>query len=263
MVASSSVLADARMEALKSIDRGDYNRAIEILTGLLNSRPFDRTLRVQLASAYAARAGLKLDSYIGLARELVDSSRDLEKLYEDRIAGLLKEYKHNARTQSEVDAVETLDRIYRTSFRLANLIRQFRAIPVLRKPLAIADLKQAVSILAVEPELVGGAALYRALLRVTVVRSSFETDQRILQARNCRIQYGPAMAFITDLHQDVRGVLLDLGRSTSRSSRKSEMEKATQNLDKSVNELTERARAHTFNGEIDIREVIFAFGGRC
>lgn len=126
-----SPAADRIDKATLMIDRGEYDSAIEILEGAINNHEATPKMRLVLASAYAGRAGVKVENYwdylVGYDvfvkepsedpfPDLIPSERIPENLKDDdkkQITLLNGYYKDFQRLENKTSKIPSIDRKYR------------------------------------------------------------------------------------------------------------------------------------------------------
>lgn len=177
---SKPVNVDRQVEwAYHLIDQGNYNAAIELFQQLLHQED-NPTIRIGLASAYAARAGIIVHAYWDLVLPSVkvpppatlEATQVFRKQWEDRInllpGNLQKQFA--GRTEEIVVAhaqVETLK-------------WRFHLVPLLVSPEQQRDILLAREIIKGIPT--RGTHLYRSLLSLILLRYEAEKVSGTLQA---------------------------------------------------------------------------------
>ncbi|MBL7546124.1 MAG: hypothetical protein JNL11_20055 [Bdellovibrionaceae bacterium] len=154
------------------IDQGDYDFAIQILEDSLLFEENSET-RLVLASAYAGRAGIKVENYwdylIGFDAFAKDKT---EAMYPDIIPmNLVPE-------SIDQEAKETLKILNDQYKDLQKLNAKAEKIPVV-EPEALQDLMRARSILSKTTS--SGSRLYRSLLTAVVVKSEFAEFDKVVK----------------------------------------------------------------------------------
>jgi len=260
---SNSDSQNSTVRVDKAIAEGNYDLAIEILEGELAARPSDDQIRLELASVYAVRSGLPLNNFIELGRTLVKTTRDVDRYYEEKMAEILNQIKRHAKNQSEIDILNTLEKVYSITLQLSTILRQFESVPVLRSQAQIKDVNLAIDVLSQSPSPKGGLALYRALLRTALLRHRLEHDTDELKIRNCKINLSKASQLLTVIHQDVRDILWDLSLASVSPRRQMELKESVARLDKGI----DRALKHLWElkkfEEATLIEVPKLIYGKC
>ncbi|HEY8270103.1 MAG TPA: hypothetical protein VIG33_04395 [Pseudobdellovibrionaceae bacterium] len=162
------VSKDPLDEGYKLIDQGKYSEAIQELQSL-SLRDFRPSVKVALASAYAARGDIRVEHYwgfvIGFATPLVSSESSLESSHIESLQKIIKETHHRDANRQDLQALEDL-------MEAATVWDQYKnrldAIPSVSGE-ALMDLKSAVDILGgVQTP---GGRLYRAILNLILFKS--------------------------------------------------------------------------------------------
>lgn len=250
-------------QAAKAIQAGDYTAAIIELSNALARNPNDKRIRIQLASAYAGRAGLPLQSFIGLGRELANATRDVDRMFEQRLASIMTVIRNNMKNKAEAQTILVIEQVYMGSLRLSTILRQFEAVPIVRTPMQFEDLNQAVFILAGDQTIVGGGALYRALLRVAALRYRLENDIDRIRIRNCKADLNAIHQFVEVIYQESRAVLVDLGMATLDPAKRHQWDISVRKLDEGSQNLVTRLQDLSSSGLIDASDVVKLFNRSC
>ncbi len=152
------------------IDRGDYNGAIEYLTDL-SSRDFRPEVKVALSSAYAGRAGLKIEGFWDFAQKMKNEPVTTETLIQQPF------YLHNKANVANVEPFlsEQNRQDLETVFQMMSALDIYRArvltIPYIPKSQR-GDLQTAIEILNQIPT--SGGRVYRAVLTGAFLRSELD-----------------------------------------------------------------------------------------
>lgn len=165
--------------AYQLIDEGRYTEAIDIFWNLLHENDTP-TIRIGLASAYAARAGIQVQSYWELVLPLVKSdtpntNKSIQKL-RDQWNALLQSMPDELRNKLSPKT----DEIMKANEQIEDFRSRFEKIPLLNSIGAVGDVMMARSIIKDEASL--GTHLYRALLTLVLIR--FETNESSHQFQN-------------------------------------------------------------------------------
>lgn len=268
--ALSSGLAQAANEqsacekrAARATSQGDYSSAIAELSNCLSQNPLNQRVRIQLAAAYAGRAGLPLQSFIGLGRELINTTRDVDRLFEQRVASLMTAIRKNMKNKAESQTLMVVEQVYVGSLRLATLLRQFEAVPIVRTEFQFEDLNQAIFVLQGDQNITGGGALYRGLLRVAALRYRLEHDIDKVRIKNCKADLTALHAFVNLIYQESRAVLVDLSLATLDPGKRAQWEVTVKRLDDGAQNLITRLQDLAQSGLLDTSDVVALFDGRC
>ena len=134
------------------IEQKQYSEAIYILSERTRYNRGDKRARIILASAYAARAGVSLSTYVNFAGELAKWGEI------DRIL------------PGEDDG-DSLQAMVKAAVRVQLMLRAFDSIPAPSRLAAMEDIREALAAIEQAGELTGGPSLYRALLRIKIGRA--------------------------------------------------------------------------------------------
>lgn len=184
--------ADEVTRANQLIDKKQYSEAIYVLTERLKRSPADSRARVLLASAYAARAGIRLANYGNFAAT-IDKWNKLSELLDDGM---------------EENLLQVVGKAF---LRIQIVVKAFDALPVPSTSEGISDLGAALSVLDEGGELKGGPSLYRALLRVTLFKQQLKTVYRPRFAPACRISTRDLTAWLSAIAGQVGKIVDDVG----------------------------------------------------
>lgn len=154
-------------ESYKLIDRGEHSQAIRELQGLLgrDGRP---EVRVALASAYAAQAGVRVGDYWGFvigfeAPELLPGTFPQNSSIER-----LKKFAKQLRGEKGQREIKALGGLLEGVSVWEQYQERVEAIPIVSGA-ALTDLRQAVEVLS--PVQTPGGHLYRAILNLILFKS--------------------------------------------------------------------------------------------
>jgi len=165
-------------EAYQLIDDGQYTQAIDLFRSLMQTDDTP-TIRIGLASAYAARAGILVQNYWDLILPLIKKPTDsgnneqkakIEKLKVDWKLIILKLPQE---AQDTLNANE--DNVFKAYENIENIKARFEKIPLLTNLEQVADIATARAIIIDVSS--PGAHLYRALLSLILIR--FEVNSSI------------------------------------------------------------------------------------
>src|SRR5690606_12476429 len=126
------------------IEQGHFESAISLMRDLLRKNPKDQKARVILASAFAARAGLYVTSYMDLAQDLIETK---ERQKQERGLAVFQRLRDKAHSTTEKDLIDTLDQFNRALWVVSDVIQKFEKIPEVQTKKQYADLKAAAHVL--------------------------------------------------------------------------------------------------------------------
>lgn len=162
--------------AYQLIDDGQYSEAIDLFWTLLQHEDTP-TIRIGLASAYAARAGILVQSYWDLILPLIKPQPILRNA---KVDALKKDWKLLIlKFPSHVQniLIQNEEKIFKSYEDLENFKTRFETIPLLTRIDQVGDVNMARSI--IKDVAYRGTHLYRALLSLVLIR--YEADQSLNQ----------------------------------------------------------------------------------
>lgn len=163
-------------EAYQMIDDGQYTEAIDLFWSLLQNEDTP-TIRIGLTSAYAARAGILVQSYWDLVLPLIKTQPENHK---DRVEKFKKEWKLlilKLPSETQVTLAANEAQILKAYENLENFKTRFEKIPLLTRLDQVGDINMARSI--IKDEASRGAHLYRSLLSLVLFR--YEANESLNQ----------------------------------------------------------------------------------
>lgn len=168
-------------KATRFIDQGDYDKAIELLESLHAKSPSARGATV-LASAYAGRAGIKVENYWNL---IVGYNAFAKERTTEVIPDLIPRERFPRNADPEVKAF--LENVNVQAKELQGLRKKAEEVPRI-EPRFTDDLHRAREVLLQAPS--AGAKLYRALLTVVILKSDVEQTEGVYnQWKNRRFNF--------------------------------------------------------------------------
>jgi hypothetical protein len=253
---------DPYREASTAIDNRDYATAIALMNSELARNPEDSKARVILASAYAARAGIHLRRFIDFSREIVSSSKDAERLLENRGLVVFEKLKSRLTERDQISAVEIFEHVYKAAWWVSNLLRRFDSIPVIKGQRSLDDLRMAVATLSTGTITEGGPSLYRGLLRLTLMRNDFKDDLRWPELKQCRLNLAQSIQRINRIHAMLRDILFDFAYGSLNKSNRKNLMSTIDQIDRYVNDAIELMRKSSRHSEIDISPIVGLIGSK-
>lgn len=186
---------DSQVEwAYQLIDDGRFTEAIDLFWNLLQEEDTP-TIRIGLASAYAARAGILVHSYWELVLPLVkaqpsensESNKKIKQQWEQALDSLPLDLKERLSSKT--------GDILKASEQLEELKIRFQQIPLLKSFDQVGDVMMARSIIKDIPA--KGTRLYRSLLSLVLLRfhvnsssEEFNTSLKSFNSQNpCPTQF--------------------------------------------------------------------------
>jgi hypothetical protein len=209
---------DELKRASDLIDQKQYSEAIYVLTDRLKRDPKETRARVLLASAFAARAGLQMQSFTNFAGELQKWNKV------DELMPL-----------AEYSDPTIFDEVARIALRIEIVIRAFDSIPVPTGQAAIDDLDQGFEVLTQGGVLSGGPSFYRALLHISVFKQKMMTTYRPRYIVGCQIETNDLLTWLSLMQAELTGIVEDISNGMSDPSAQQTMKQMTKDVDNGVN----------------------------
>ncbi len=244
------------------VEEGQYSEAILVLSPYLQNHQDDREVRLVLASAYAGRAEVLVVGYIDFARELVRSAHDADRIFNNR-----QNYFSNLDDKLSRDLTTTIDAVYKTLWKLNDFIGAFEKIPTAKNSDAVQDLTSAIYLLSGDSNYVGGALLYRALLRISLLKYHINTKYYFTQTQPCVVDFQILKHQLTGIHDEISPILKDLADATIDSKQRSDLTEALSKLDTSlfdsINLVSQFEQGGRVNGRVNVSDFVRKIGGKC
>lgn len=202
-------------EAYELIDHGQYTEAIDLFWTLLQNEDTP-TIRIGLASAYAARAGILVQSYWDLILPLIKTQPDTQR---DKVEKFKKEWKLlilKLPNEAQATLASNEEKIFKAYENLENFKTRFEKIPLLTGIDQVGDISMAKSIIKDVPS--RGTHLYRALLSLVLLRyeaneslNQFnQTIKTIEQNRSCSSQLKLWVTHLDSIATLISDLIFDL-----------------------------------------------------
>lgn len=161
--------------AIELMEQKSYTDAIEILVKIQNERPNPK-IAMHLASAYSARAGLRVENYWTYTKGYENILK--KKAGEDDSGASLIDIS-GFEGQAPAEVRELVKRLNSQMREFRRIERQLMQIPYIA-PERRDDLERAVAVLNDHPT--EGGRLYRATITIVMIRSSLEDTGVFAQA---------------------------------------------------------------------------------
>lgn len=155
--------------AYKLIDADRPSEAIDLLEPRFQANPKRLVIRTALASAYAARAGIRVPRFAPLVVDLVQSETKTQSDVESEVVSRIKSL--NLGSEAEAKAQDVLQDV----LGIADLLRRFDKLPDVQESQS-SDLRKARSLLDDVPENDRGVRLYRAVIGAVEVRYTLKSE---------------------------------------------------------------------------------------
>lgn len=172
------------------IDQSLYNEAIFTLSARVQQYPNDERSRILLASAFAAKHGIILTSFVDFARALLESNKP---------------------AQNEPGGLNGMQKM---TMQIDIIVRAIHALPELTTQEAVNDIYQAVFVLQ-NIHSSSGAFLYRALLKLVLFKFDLENTFRMQTTPSCEV----TPAVLRQWFQRVDGSLIGIVRDIALGSK--------------------------------------------
>ena len=211
---SSATKSDYSL-ATELMEQGQFNSAIFIMQGKLDKQPHDQTARLLLASAYAGRANVHLNQFFDVARELDRFELDQSTEKVSSMTVVLDRLILRSQEKSLKEALEFIKELNKVLTRVDHFLSLFDMIPKVSSDSARNDLLLAIDILSKEPNLSGGALIYRALLRLTYLKSEIESNDHLSFLgidESCRIDPQDLRSRLSEIRLHLEWVVQDFTR---------------------------------------------------
>ncbi|MFN7728715.1 MAG: hypothetical protein ACK5P7_06140 [Bdellovibrio sp.] len=188
--------AEARTsQAISHMERGEYDLAIEILSELRVAHPEDSNLSLHLASAFAGRAGLKVENYWGFVVGYKGVfKKNTEGLTPQSLPQIdLKGFESQAGPEVR-GAVKNFNQNLKEFFKIKQRLDQVPYLNAQKRK----DLYRGLDVIKEHPT--PGGRLYRAVLGVVIARSTIIDTSRSLEvwSKSGRRLCGPEFRLLAD-----------------------------------------------------------------
>jgi len=231
---------DDVIRSYKLIDAGRPQEAIDLLEPRLRANPKRFVLKTALASAYAARAGLRIPRFAPLVIEIVQTGTTVDPEVETKFMERLKSLRMNSAQESRMR--NTL----RDILGIADIVRRFDTLPDVTSG-EVLDVKKAKALLQDIPVEERGAHLYRSVLGAVEIR--YVLRQEFVPAHfgakrdgNCEIALKPLARDWSSVVGLANDVISDLqvaipGQVERIQEYAGELERLSRSLEESVEKL--------------------------
>lgn len=213
---------DPLEESYKLIDRGSYSEAIDLLIGLEKNDKRSQ-VRVALGSAYAARAGIKVDQYWGF---VVGFKAPLMKVKAESVPATgklesLQRIVQQANGKIDTQQMQALSELSQTIRVWDQYKDRVDAIPVVQGE-ALKDVHRAINVLALVKT--PGGRLYRAILNLILFKTYVTASQDFWTRFNgsmeeaingsltslCKVEFPDLLGWLNPISYHLMETLTDL-----------------------------------------------------
>jgi tetratricopeptide (TPR) repeat protein len=243
--------ADELSRANYLIDKQQYSEAIYVLESRLSRSSDDNRARVLLASAYAARAGVRIANYTAFAHEI-----EKWKAIDD----LLPTSDDDQWTQA----------VAKVTFRLQVAIRAFESLPNVSGESALKDIHSAVKTLDEGGRIQGGSSLFRALLRVVDFKNRIYSEDRPQVFARCQIRTEDLSQWLENVATEVKKIIEDVGYGLKDQGSREQTLQIANNLNESLKKIAQyqlQVATVELPEQIEVPpflvQIYHGFGGRC
>ena len=194
------------------MEEGKYDSVITLLEPALIKTPKDHPMRLLLASAYAARAGIFILTFKDLAKNLLNSP-----------AAAPGDSKDTALTNSINQVKDYMDK--------------FNRVPIIQSEQQWNDVEHAIFIVESEDNFSGGAAAYAGLLRLVSLRYQLFTRENFFQTGSCQVTANYLNSKLHFIQEKLSGILNCFARATQKMEEKLQLQSNQINLDNNFQSL--------------------------
>lgn len=206
-----------RAESLLS--QGQTSEAIYILTQELKEHPDQLRTRTLLASAYVQRSGITLASFQQFTKALLNWD----------------EAPHFSDDGTNPD----LKAISKAVWRIYLITRIFDSIPTLNSKQQIEDIVEARRILQEAPNITGGPAIYRGLIKFVIFKENFTRRYKLRTEGECENPSEKVHAWLKQVDRDLQSILLDVAAGFPKDKDKKKILALAKELSRQVGEASD------------------------
>lgn len=250
-------------QANEYIENGNYQSAILLMDDRTRVQPQDRKARVILASAYAAKAGIFIRSYMDLAQEIVDTNQAKDSIYDQRGRVVFEKLRNSSDSKGQKDLIDTLAEFNKALWQVSDLIVKFDKIPTITTKEQYSDVRKAVEVLSTDVTPSGGPAIYRGLLRLVLFRYHMNFYYRLPEIKNCEVDVGDLYKKISQLRKEISTVLQDFQVGVSSSKQAAQIEGFVRDVDTSFGKALDKLSKYSKGGPADMSLFLVPFGVEC
>lgn len=187
----AAVAQASRYDGVELIDNHRYDDAIQLYGGRIAQNPNDAESRVLLASTYAARNGIALTKFLPAARAVIGTTAKDD----DGLAQLLKQ--------------------------LNMVFNSLSSLPDLPSPMAMREIQTAVNVMPDLPTATYGYYLYRALLRLVLLKVDLRHRNKLTPAAGtCTVPVPQMQSWVAHLATQMYPIIEDVAKGTKDSARR-------------------------------------------
>lgn len=246
-------------QANEQIEQGNYGSAATLMEDELRKNPGDRRARTILASAYAARAGLSIRSYVDLIQEITDSNDKGNQRMSDAFGRLSSK----AKSDQEKDLLQVLTDFNRALWQVTDVLIKFEKIPRIETEEQYKDVQKALNILNAKSVREGGPAIYRGLLRIVLFRYHLDHYYKFPEVKNCHTDLTELYKKVSQFRAEISYVLEDFTLGALESERSEKIAQFAQKTDQAFARVTKKLSKYSNAGNSDISLFLIPFGVQC
>ncbi len=238
-------------EATQHIEDGNFEYAIALMADILKDNPLNQRARVIMASAYAARGGIYLNSYVELIKELINT--DSRQRANKRASQALLDLQSQTESEDQKKVLGWLVDANKALAHISNFLNAFEQVPSLATLEDYKSVREAVRILSEDQSLHGGPLIYRAFLRVVLFKHHLENHYRFSEVTKCHLGSPELKKKIGQLKVEVNHVLMDLSNGIQDPKKSARLKKNADDMDKAFDKA----------GDTQLPPMLMFFGARC
>ena len=226
---NQSTAPDLVEEASHLIDQGREDEAIARLEPALASQPLNLRYRTTLASAYGSRAGISLVGMAPFMKALDEHLKQPPGLQNKSLNRFLDWLQSRAQDENSKQAVAVASSLYRGLVQADQIVSLFDQIP-LPKEGGKKDLIKALDLMVQGGALREGPSLYRAILRLVLLKSHWSRSHFLPSLQKCVVDRDELRSDLKDLHGTLKGILVDVQNGMSRLSQQGSLNSKIEDL---------------------------------
>lgn len=249
-------------ESVAAIDKGDFDRAIKLMEGQVRAKPNDQRSRVLLASAYGAKGGMFIRRFVDFAREIIESSKRAEELFNNRARRIFEAAHDNNTSPDQINIYTAMEKVFKAQWRLSDILNKFDVIPIIHSQEQQINIQKAVEVLSEDPNLVGSAALYRGLLRLTLFRHNVSLQAYFSDLTRCKVNFYRLSGELTSFYRELRNIMVDVAQSTATIEKRERLWEVIFQTDENVQDAVKWLQRYGAT-PVDVGFIIKKVNGSC
>lgn len=245
-------------QANQHIENRNFDSAIALMNDQIRKNPYDKKARVILASAYAARAGISINSYVDLVQSLIDSEKNT-----DHTVKALSQLRAQAHSNEERDLIDVLIDFNQALLKVTDFLIKFEKIPTIHSQEQYEDLQKALGVLSESYVPEAGPSLYRGLLHIVVFRYHIQEYYRFPEVKACHTDLSELYEKVRYFRSEIRQILGDFARGAQKLERSQQIKSIASSIDETMEKVTQKLSKYAESGETDISLFLLPFGVEC